>query len=88
MGYAEPLQALIEEHRVLGVVLNALDLETQSLHGQPFPIDPFKQAVDLLSPISQGKSMVMSSHSETADQGSVLRLCRHNMTSRVSEHFF
>ncbi len=49
MGYAEPLQALIEEHRVLGVVLNALDLETQSLHGQPFPIDSFKQAVDFLT---------------------------------------
>jgi hemerythrin-like domain-containing protein len=49
MGYAEPLQALIEEHRVLGVVLNALDLETQSLGGQPFHIDSFKQAVDFLT---------------------------------------
>jgi len=49
MGYAEPLQALIQEHRVLGVVLDALDLEIQSLHGQPFPIDSFKQAVDFLT---------------------------------------
>ena len=49
MGYAEPLQALIEEHRVVGVVLNALDLEMQSLHSQPFPIDSFKQAVDFLT---------------------------------------
>lgn len=49
MGYAEPLQALIDEHRVLEVVLNALDLETQSLHGQPFPMDSFKQAVDFLT---------------------------------------
>ena len=49
MGYGEPLQALIDEHRVLGVVLNALDLETQSLHDQPFPIDSFRQAVDFLT---------------------------------------
>jgi len=49
MGYTEPLQALIDEHRVLGVVLNALDLETQSLDSQTFPIDSFKQAVDFLT---------------------------------------
>ena len=49
MGYAQPLQALIDEHRVLEVVLNALDLETQSLHDQPFPIDSFRQAVDFLT---------------------------------------
>jgi hypothetical protein len=40
----DPLKGLIEEHRVLGVVLNALDLETQSLDGQPFPIESFRQA--------------------------------------------
>lgn len=49
MGYAKPLQALIEEHRVLEVVLNALDLGAQNLHGQPFPTDSFRQAVDFLS---------------------------------------
>lgn len=52
MGYAEPLQALIEEHRVLGVVLNALDLEMQSLRSQIFPVDSLKQTVDFLTNFS------------------------------------
>ncbi|MBZ5592538.1 MAG: hemerythrin domain-containing protein [Acidobacteriia bacterium] len=49
MGDAGPLQALIKEHRVLGVVLNALDLEMQHLDGQPFPMESFRQALDFLT---------------------------------------
>jgi len=49
MGDAEPLQALIKEHRILSVVLNALDLEMQNLDGQPFPIDVCRQALDFLT---------------------------------------
>ena len=49
MGGAGPLEALIDEHRVLGIVLNALDLEMQHLDGQPFPIESFWQAVEFLT---------------------------------------
>lgn len=44
-----PLQTLIKEHRVLGVVLNALDIEMQNLDGQPFPVESFRQALDFLT---------------------------------------
>src|SRR5579863_2601451 len=49
MGNGKPLDALIDEHRVLAVVLNALDVQMQSLDGQPFPIESFQQALDFLT---------------------------------------
>jgi hemerythrin-like domain-containing protein len=52
MDYSEPLQALIEEHRLLEMVLGALSLEMQDIQRQPFPTDSFKQAVDFLTNFS------------------------------------
>ena len=52
MGYSEPLQALIEEHRVLEMVLGALSVEMQNIQRQPFPADSFRQAVDFLTNFS------------------------------------
>jgi hemerythrin-like domain-containing protein len=49
MAYSDPLRALIEEHRVLEMVLGALTLEIQSVQDQPFPIESFKQTVDFLT---------------------------------------
>ena len=49
MAVAQPLQMLLEEHRIVASVLAALETKLQDLERQPFPKEFIEQALDFLS---------------------------------------